>query len=437
MRHCRSVARLIVMLLTTSIAMPASAGQSSSTERTPRNTLEFDHLRLRGVTDDPVALEIGDGDLFQVVVTNTDPRLFKYTISATQDETLPSSSLAADATPVTARIDGRANLTMRHDRHFSRYRVTISALPGVIPERVATVIGGTGNRPSVAGGTKTTEPAGEFETAALYPVSFDVWVLTRPEWKVSISGGVAFSGLTDRKFFIKTAADGAKTVEEDVAARDSTRQDIVALANVYFDHQFKRGLMLGAAFGIGQNSGGAPRYYVGPSVVLGRNFVFSGGIAFGSVAAPPVGQSLGRAPVNGDNTLTSLGSRFGRGGFFSLAFTFVNKDAEFKNAFSSTTTTTGEGIAALSIADLEGDYVEGTAVKATVKATKADGKARLPLTVTFADKTTVELTDTNGVWHYASKDGKKEAKFSGKKGDLTLQYLEDGAVKMTLKKKAA
>jgi hypothetical protein len=233
---------------------------------------------------------------------------------------------------------------------------------------------------------------------------------------------------------VKTAADGKETVEEDIDSRDQTRHDIVALANVYFDHQYARALMFGAAFGVGQNSSGAPRYYLGPSVVLWRNFVFSGGLALGSVATLPSGQALGQAPFNGDNTLTTLGSRLGRSAFFSVAFTFINRESEFASAFGATSEAAGAGLPALAATDTPGDYQdENGAVKAKVAVQTGDGKTTIVLTLTDGN-VEVKLPTEKGPLDYTTSDGTKEAKFSGTADAVVLQYSEEGIVKLTLKK---
>ena len=414
----------------------AGTKDKPATKQTLDNTLTFDHLTLRFEKDAFAALEVEAGQLFQVVISETDPTLFRYTITAVPDESTPEVSFSPTATPVVAKPYGQVRLTMRHDQHFSRYRVTIALIPGVNAKPVGEGPKSSATTPRTANapGSHPSQP-GEPPTGeqVLFPVTFDVWVLTKPEWKVSVSGGVGFSGLVDKKYFIKTDDAGKKTVEEDVNSADTVRTDIVALANVYFDHQYRRMLMFGAAFGIGQSSGGAPRYYLGPSVVLGRNFVFSGGVAFGSVATLPTGQTLSQPPINGDNTLSSLGSRVGKSGFFSVAFTFINKESEFTDAFSSTTQAEGAGVVALTLGDLKGDFeAEGTTI--TVDVAAKDGKPALPVTLKIGDANVVLLKEKAPL-DYTTEDGKKEAKFSGTPDEVTMEYSDNGAVK-TLKKKA-
>lgn len=410
----------VALLLTQLVSVPAFAQPKPFIVKDARNTFTFDHLALRGKTDTPVVLEIGHGEFFQVLVTNTDPRLFEYSIAATADEQGPlTSSFEPGAEGVPASPDSWASVTQRHDKHFNRYRVTISA---VAAQAGATITArkAANTKLQTLGVEARFDETNETAAPLLYPVAFDLWVSTRPEWKVSFSGGVAFSGLTDHKFFIKTAADGKKTVEEDTGARDRTRHDVIALANVYFDHQFGRGLMFGAAFGVGDNGGSTPRYFAGPSIVLGRHFIVTAGATLGSVATLPVGQSLHEAPGGGDNTLTNLGRRYQRGFFTALAFTFISKETEFRNGFTSSTTTGVQGAAAQSPAaggkGLAGEYE--TADNKIEKVEIADVKGKPTLTLTL---------DADTAAKFATVLGKKSAIVLEKKTDTTFENGDDKA----------
>jgi hypothetical protein len=186
-------------------------------------------------------------------------------------------------------------------------------------------------------GAPDKRPAPAAKGYLLYSTYFDLWVETRPEWTADFSGGIAFTGLRERAFFIQTVGDN-KTVEEDVEARASFRPDIIALVNVR--HPDWKGL--GAAFGVGLNNDADPRYFLGVSYLFGGKFIFNGGWAGGKVNELPVGQQLHQPPINGDNTLTTPAARFRHAAYVGLGFTFINRENEFKAAFAATQQTTAE-----------------------------------------------------------------------------------------------
>ena len=421
-------------------AAPAASGDHRpSIPKSKDNTFVYDHQALTAEHDGPFAIMAGDGDVFQVLVTHTDPTLFDYTISATQEEagTL-ASTLGVEGTAIPANPTGRASVTMRHDRHFGRYRVTIAAAgqARTPPKRAAATT------------PRGTAPLGEPQRAeaekegalpeGLYPVSFDLWVITKPAWAYNVTGGVAFSGLTDHKYFLQTDSAGKKTVEEDTAAMDRTRHDVIALANIYYDRQYFGALTLGAAFGIGDNGGANPRYFIGPSLVLGKNLVFTAGMTFGNVAGLPVGQSLHAAPINGDNTLTTLGSRYEHGAFFGVSFGFINREPDFKGGFSSSTTAGtaapgGTGAAA----SLAGTYQSADAKTATV-ALSTD-TATLTLTLSAEDATALKidkLITLKKVSDTKYSNDHYEIAFQTAAGKKTsFQLSHDGTLALTAEKK--
>jgi hypothetical protein len=388
-----------------------------------RNTFTFDHLALRGETDAPMVLEVGDGDFFQVLITHTDPTLFKYSISATQDEAGPlTTTFEPDANGVQAHPDSWASVTHRHDKHFNRYRVTISEIAAQAAATTDTKKSANSTLQQTLGiTTPVFDESDGRPVKLLHSVAFDLWVTTRPEWKVSFSGGVAVSSLTDHKFFVKTDDTGRKTVEEDTNGRDAVRHDVIALANLYFDHQYWRGLMFGTAFGIGDTGNSTPRYYVGPSIVLGRNFIFTAGATFGSVAMLPSGQTLHEAPTS-DNVLNNLGSRYQRGYFGSIAFAFIDKETEFRNGFTSSTTT-GSGSAPSGA----GASANGNALSGTYQTSdKKDEKVEI---ATANGKTTMTLTiDADTAKQFATALENRSAITMEKKNDTTYQTGDDTAI---------
>jgi hypothetical protein len=294
--------------------------------QTAGNTVVFDHYHLQPRQSDPLVLRLADGDYFQVRIVNTDTTQFNYRISAVPDEETPTTSTGATGSGVAATRLGETTVTMRHGEAFARYRVTI-ALRADLAQAAAPPPGGR-------------QAGGVSERTMLFPAVFDVWVQTKPGFEVSFTGGVTFSGLTSPKFFIKTddrgtpdTADDVKTVEEDRDASDKFRPDTVAMAN--FRHPEKLA-GIGIAVGVGLNNEADPRFFVGPSYFLGRNLLLTGGWSGGRVDRLPNGQELGETPINGDNTLTTLDTRFQHAFFVGLAFSFIPKaEDNFKGAFAA------------------------------------------------------------------------------------------------------
>jgi hypothetical protein len=329
----------------------------------PRNTLVFNHYVLAATRKGPHVLAVRDGGYFQVRFICTDPTKFNYTITANTDEQQKAAVQGVTGDHVETRdLSRSASVTMRHSRLFTRYRVEVSLrdeLKSKTPSPSLTDTGGGAGR----AGQKRGQQEG---TYVLYSTYFDLWVDTLPEWTVDFSGGVAFTGLRGHEYFIKTdtkntadANDDVKTVEEDTSARASFRPDIVALANVR--HPRMKGL--GVTFGVGLNNDADPRYFLGLSYLLGGKFIFNAGWAGGKVNELPVGQELHKAPINGDNTLTTPAGRFRNAFYVGLGFTFVNREDQFKGAFAATQHTSDEeqkpAAAAPSRDDYAGTYTSG------------------------------------------------------------------------------
>jgi hypothetical protein len=358
---------------------------------TPHNTLVFNHYALSAAVKGPHVLAVRDGGYFQIRFICTDPTKFNYRITANTDE----QQKVAGQNVTGERIDTKdlsspASVTMRHSKLFTRYRVEISLRDDLKSAPLA-----VSGRSQEAGGGNAPAQKHQEEAFTLYSTYFDLWVETLPEWTVDFSGGIAFTGLRSREYFVKTdtkntddADDDVKTVEEDAGARASFRPDIIALANVR--HPRMRGL--GAVFGVGLNNDADPRYFLGVSYLLGGKFIFNAGWAGGKVNELPVGQELHKAPINGDNTLTTPSARFRQAFYFGLGFTFINREDEFKGAFAAAQKTSDDEAprkenvdeskaSVATSADLVGSYTrgsetitverqgEGLAIKLNAKAT--------------------------------------------------------------------
>jgi hypothetical protein len=317
-----------------------------------KNTFVFNHERLRSEFNEHYVLSADHGAYFQVLFKCTAPEFFDYSISgdpAVQPESA-SANVGPESVVVAHRLTTRG-ITMRHDERFLKYRVKAKIRAGMVktpgaasspppppppqPEAVPPP------PPPPTGGVRSqtgdaTPPPEEHE---LFSVEFDLWVVTRPDWKLGIIAGVARSSLVDRKYAIETDSSGAKIFVED-NTQDQFHLDTMALANVYYSRGFLKTLSPGLAFGIG-TSGTTTRFFFGPSVVVGRFFVLHGGWALGTVAAPPAGQELGKPPVNGDNTLNSLGSQTISKGYFGIGFTWIDRRDQFAAALSATASASG------------------------------------------------------------------------------------------------
>jgi hypothetical protein len=373
-------------------------------EETGSNTIVFDHCgldfdRSRAL---PV-LKLEHGEWFQVKVTNTDPRKFNYTITASTEEQIKSVTRTPGRGLVTDRLS-HASLAMQHDRYFNQYKLVIAirqdlagkasptAIVATPQERVAfntekaeTIIDAArildegawelqaivelGFTPEQADAAyiqanAVTDFAGRRTLAATWvvwqdrpciastnleettAVSYELLSIEIPfgvetkDWDLTFSGGVAFSNLTNKEFFIKTddkgtpdMNDDVKTVEVDRKARNPYRPQAVALANLRNPDRWGD---LGFAFGVGIGDDNNSRYYIGGSYTFGNRYVVNAGWSGGEVNRLPTGQEIGKPPLQGDNMLQDLPSQFASAFYIGIAFTFVERESEFKGKFSVT-----------------------------------------------------------------------------------------------------
>jgi hypothetical protein len=370
------------------------------------NTLWYDHYRLKAVCDRPMVLAAEDGEFFQVVIKNTDTTQFEYTITAVPDQEVPTSTSGATGVGVPAIPWAETSLTMRHSKIFSRYRVTIglrSDLATTAGTKAPTARDAAGAAP---GASRRAQREGK--ESLLYPVKFDVWVKTKATFEVAFTGGAAFNSLRSPHYFVRTddhgtsdTKDDTKTVEEDLTAKDKFRPDTIAVANLRFPDKYKG---FGLAFGVGLNNDSDPRYFFGPSYFFGRHFLLHAGWAGGRIDRLPDGQVIGKPPIHGDDTLSSLPKRFAHAFYVGVSFGFVpgSEDA-FKGAFGSAQKTAKPGAekqpeAPESAAAVDPMRYSGTyeAVDKAGSADKAKAKAEISGTEHEDWKLALTYTDAAG-----------------------------------------
>jgi hypothetical protein len=245
---------LSIVLMLGLMTAPGLAAQSDSPfVSTGQNTLHYNHEKLAwsssGTTGcaatSPTTglvvpvLRVADGEPFVIEFCRTDPRMFRYTISAIQEkEGAPDSSLETSVAVRTTTANLLSvQVVFRHNKVFRRYRVTAVAIARqAVAESEASAKGLINRRSRTR---EVTDVPAARDAVDLYGVAFDVLVNTKPEWELTISGGVAFSNLTSPRYYLKSdtsgtadTADDVTTVEEDPEGTDTFRPDIIALANV-------------------------------------------------------------------------------------------------------------------------------------------------------------------------------------------------------------
>jgi len=374
---------------------------------TRENTLTYNHKHLTAYRAEPYVLSVEDGQYFQVVVTETDPTKFSYTVSALRNDPLDASGTVVAPTPVKTNASGRASVTMRHDRGIFRYRVSIKRIGG---DDTPVEVAGTPAAPVAAVartaplspeeaarlGLPDTAPApvtqqGDLVSVNLYPVDFDVWVETRG-WEVSFTAGLAFSSLTDRRWFINEGTDAAATddrIERGRAAEDGFRPDIMALVNVRYPQKWAG---IGLAIGLGTGDGSSQRWFAGPSYVFGKNLIFTGGWTGGRIAALPTGQKENEAPINGTNTLDGVQARFANGWFLGVGFTFAPRKDAFLDALTAATGVTSTSNQPPTVSAIPDQTVPAGASTDAIAFTVSDDRTKsevLKITPSTSDKNIV------------------------------------------------
>jgi hypothetical protein len=173
--------------------VPQPAGTQLPVVRSSENTFVFNHRDLTAEGNQPYVLKADDGGYFQVLFRCTAPAFFTYTISgdATLQPESASGATFAESIRVVEPLATRG-VTMRHDARFLRYRVTARLRDGM--QQPAT----SGLGMATPTGIQTTSPpvnptAQPAPLVQLYSVAFDIWVITKPDWRLSVIGGVANS----------------------------------------------------------------------------------------------------------------------------------------------------------------------------------------------------------------------------------------------------
>jgi Tfp pilus assembly major pilin PilA len=323
-----------------------------------KDVLFFNHQDGRILYPAPAQLEVEDGAVFTIVFLHTDPTSFDYTLKGLSGPDDKAANFKNGTDSKQASKSVTVFVTWRHDRHFPLYQVQLSIRKAAQTDTTMTV-----EQIQAAAAAKhltlvpkevqeqaqkqVQEQTREQTQDLLFEYTFPVWVKTAG-WNITFNSGFGFSSLTSKKYFIATDAAEKKTVEVDPNRGDQSRPDIMALANLTLPHLKNPSLgwageKLGFAFGIGLGGDSDARYYFGPSYTLGKRFILNGGWTGGKVSTLPVGQRLHEAPISGDNTLGTLGSRFAHGWYLGISFTFTpDKETEFLGALTPPQKT-GEG----------------------------------------------------------------------------------------------
>ena len=379
-------------------------GQGQDDLEKARNYLVFNHRKGRIEFPVPAQLEVRDGETFAIVFACSNPSQFDYVIEGIKSDAVPSSSATIQQEAPADPVGLHASVTWRHDRQVPLYQVTVKRRKAASAEDNArTAVLASGLRGSIKGrgdadfgdllaGIVAMSESGadrstietysrdnrldpdEVEEALtlmgtldkLYSYTFPIWVKT-VGWRLSFSSGFGFSGLTDEEYFTRTddmgtpedASDDVKTVERDSNAEDDFLPDLMALANLEFPSS-----NFGLAFGLGIGDEAEPRYFFGPSLDLGKQFILTGGVAGGKVSTLPSGQSLGQAPINGDNTLNNLPTKFETAFYLGIAFKFSPAQKEFLGALTGAQQIEEEGDADAAAKKKAQEACEATVAKA-------------------------------------------------------------------------
>lgn len=275
--------------------------------RAPRAAPRFTHARC--TTSMPAGAPacaaeftrtVGDGDVFDVVIVDTDTLAFTYVISGV---VVPvSQDLKLQNTPALAPPRDTKTLWQVHDRKFGGYVVEI-------------------RRRDAERGRKST----------LGDATIRVNVRTA-EMRLSFGGGFTVSGLVDPVYGARldtlpaaAPANGQpapapatqSTLVEDDGPRDRETRGVAT-----FVHTWHTAVPWAAlSFGLGLDQGRGANYYLGPSIRLGDKAFLTGGAAWGSVRTLPAGVAVGRG-VN-PTVLTSLPNRTARSWVVALSYGFI------------------------------------------------------------------------------------------------------------------
>ncbi len=320
----------------------------------------FDHAAGELVWPQPAQLWVRDGDPFVVVVTNTHPYAFTYSSSVVASDAAAGGPGQVVGKPV--KVDNAAGATIcvsfRFVEGFPLHKIEISgsaawskageeklvaALAKAVGDvrlhsRIMAIQVDPWLLPEVQEESKDPDVSAALraagETAVLYPYSFPVWVRDSRA-QLGFATGLAFSDVTSDRFFIETDdQDTAETADDEQrvlaeSSSDDFRPDLMAYASITAPRTPKwwgAGGRLGMTVGLGIGDGGDPRYFLGPSWLIGDRFLLAAGAFGGKVDRLPAGQREGEAPINGANTLSQLGKGFERGWAVGVAWRFGSSD---------------------------------------------------------------------------------------------------------------
>jgi hypothetical protein len=394
---------LIAMFLTGSVFSAAASAQKNmdpvkcaslaangSEGRGRLDVAVFDHQAGQLMWPTPAKLEVPDEGVFVVVFKNTDSTKFDYSINSLNADASKTVALKADCEGVkVVKANQIVCVSWKHHEEFPLYRVTVTrretaaASDEAARENLETTLEdkaaqmpqfkellsqrltdwkaaqGKGQEEiralndietSVRGAIPISQSAPILEATearkvavaektVLFPYTFPVWVETT-DAQLYYSTGLGFSTLVNDRFFIKTAADGKKTVERDRNGSDAFRPDLMAFATLTAPNKKSmRGAAgrLGLSVGLGIGEDSTPRYFIGPSLVLSHRMTISLGVIGAKVKRLPAGQKLHDAPINDDNTLADgeLDSGFKVGAALSLSFKLGKDSKKFDDALNN------------------------------------------------------------------------------------------------------
>jgi hypothetical protein len=348
---------LAAIALTASLAFTAPAAA--------QETVRWSHKACP--TDAPASADcnpvrqitVSDGEMIHVLIENTCPERFEYTIVRIPREDVGTTH-GADVENCTET----KRLEITHDDQYGGYVVNITKTSG---------------NPNV-GSARLTISA------------------KTSEWNVAFSGGFNATGLTNHAFalrdtVISTTTNGQTTtetkyriVEEDDQADEVGRSvaSFVHLQHTAFPH-------VGLTFGVGVDSEQSGEYYFGPSIHFGERGSLNFGAVIGNVERLPTGRRLDDL-VTDANLLSTLGDRTVVRGFVGLSFRFLNGTAgdNLKKPFLGRTPVEdvdvggggNQGGSGEEVREAEGIIVEGDGQRvavgqaATVTLTVVDGEEK-------------------------------------------------------------
>jgi hypothetical protein len=347
----------------------------------------FNHGKGQLVWPAPAKLKVPDEGIFVVVFTDTDSTKFDYSIKALDTDESKTIDLRANSQGVAVTNNHIVCVSWQHHEEFPSYRVNITrrveaksevksdstpkekldhavneaanALPQEDAQKLRSKAGALEAEVETEGVEDEKQTATEMEVIAenatdpakaqlqdavhefiatpqealRFPYTFPVWVETSGV-QLSFSTGLGFSDLANHRFFIKTddqntkdTNDDTQTVGRDRNGEDAFRPDMMAFATLHSPTLKSWNRYLGFTVGLGIGDDSSPRYFTGFSLVLSRRMVLSVGATGAQVKRLPAGQELGKAPINGANTLNQLDSGFKLGGGLSFSLR-VGKERE-------------------------------------------------------------------------------------------------------------